>query len=94
MTQDNRPAMPLRMANAGEEVILAEVLGGKDLQHRLAEMGLLPGAQFTIVSPGKSGPFIIMLKGTKLMLGLGMVHKIMIKPAWFKDFELDFNNKI
>lgn len=75
------PPMPLMMTSEGDIVTLSEIKGGKDLQHRLAEMGLVPGAQFKIVSPGKSGPFIIMLRGTKLMLGMGMVHRITVRPA-------------
>ena len=81
MSDDKSQQMPLRMVGADEDVTLSEIAGGKDLQHRLAEMGLLPGVQFKVVNPGKSGPFIILLKGTKLMLGLGMVHRIFVKPA-------------
>jgi len=71
--------MPLAMASVGQKVTLAEVQGGRDLQHRLAEMGLTPGAQFAVVNKGNPGPFIISVKGSRLMLGRGTVHRVMVR---------------
>ena len=76
---DSTPTMPLMMASAGEEVLLAEVRGGRGLCHRLAEMGLMPGARFRIISKGSPGPFIIDLMGSRLMLGQGMVHRVFVR---------------
>jgi DtxR family transcriptional regulator, Mn-dependent transcriptional regulator len=70
--------MPLTMASIGQEVCLADVTGSRELQHRLAEMGLTPGSKFTVVNKGNPGPFIVSVKGSKLMLGRGTVHRVMI----------------
>jgi len=72
--------MPLTMASIGQEVCLGDVTGSRELQHRLAEMGLTPGSRFTVVNKGNPGPFIISVKGSKLMLGRGTVHRVMIRP--------------
>jgi len=72
-------AMPLTMASIGQEVCLAAVTGSRELQHRLAEMGLTPGSRFSVVNKGNPGPFIVSVKGSKLMLGRGAVHRIMVK---------------
>jgi DtxR family Mn-dependent transcriptional regulator len=78
---DRVPSMPLTMASVGQEVCLAEVTGARELQHRLAEMGLTPGAKFSVINKGNPGPFIVSVKGSKLMLGRGTVHRVMIKAG-------------
>ena len=77
----HRAAMPLAIAAVGQEVELAAISGGRRLQHRLAEMGLMPGARFKIINKGQPGPFIILVKDTRLMLGRGMVHAVTIRAV-------------
>ncbi len=74
-----QPAMPLAVTNAGEEVVLAGINGGDRLVHRLAEMGLIPGARFKVISKGQPGPFIILVKDTRLVLGRGMIHAVTVR---------------
>jgi len=74
-------AIPLSMTSAGQEVVLAEVAAGRRFQHRLAEMGLTRGTRFSIVAKGALGPYIILVKDTRLMLGRGMVDRIFVRPA-------------
>jgi len=71
--------MPLAIAAVGQEVELAAISGGRRLQHHLAEMGLMPGARFKIINRGHPGPFIILVKDTRLMLGRGMVHAVTVR---------------
>lgn len=77
--QPDAPVMPLQMAQPGETVKLVAIRGGRRLQHRLAEMGLTPGATFRIISRGRPGPFIILIMGTRLVLGRGMIHHITVR---------------
>ncbi|HDZ21978.1 hypothetical protein LCGC14_0418860 [marine sediment metagenome] len=77
--QPDAPAMPLQMAQPGETVELAAIRGGRRLKHRLAEMGLTPGATFRIISKGHPGPFIIQIMETRLVLGRGMIHHITVR---------------
>ncbi|MHC4981958.1 MAG: FeoA family protein [Planctomycetota bacterium] len=74
-------AVPLTLASVGQEVVLAGVCGGRGLQHRLAEMGLTPGVRFRVLTKASPGPFIVSVKGTRLMLGWGMVHRIYVSAA-------------
>ena len=76
---DESVAMPLTMASVGQEVALSEIIGSRELQHRLTEMGLTPGTRFSVVNKGNPGPFIVSVKGSKLMLGRGTVHRVMVK---------------
>ncbi len=75
------PAMPLSLAAEGNEVELVGVDGGAGMVHRLAEMGLMPGARFRVITKGRPGPFIIAVKGAKLVLGHGMIHRIRVRPT-------------
>ncbi len=76
----HRPTMPLAIVGIGEEVELAGIVGRR-LEHRLAEIGLLPGARFKIINKGQPGPFIILVKDTRLVLGRGMVHAVTVRAV-------------
>ena len=74
-------AMPLAMALVGQTVTLVAVIsGGRGLMHRLAEMGLTPGESMEVINRGP-GPFIVSVRGTRLVLGRGMVQRILVRPA-------------
>ncbi len=73
--------MPLVTAGVGDEVELVAIDGRRKLQHRLAEMGLMPGVRFKIINKGQPGPFIILVKDTRLVLGHGMVHSVTVRPV-------------
>lgn len=70
---------PLSAVRAGEKVRLASIEAGRDLNSRLISMGLVPNVEITVVSNNHPGPFMICVKGSKVMLGRGMAHKIMVR---------------
>lgn len=74
-------AIPLSDADIGQEVVLSRVDGGRGLLHRLAEMGIRPGARFSVLSKGRPGPFIISMRHTRLVLGQGLVHRMIVRVA-------------
>jgi len=71
----------LRDITSGTKVRLFKIDAGQALKARLAAMGLLPGVQFTVLNNGYPGPFIINLKGCRIVLGRGMAAKISVKPV-------------
>ncbi len=71
--------MSLSMASAGEEVRLVGIRGGWGIRRRLADMGLTPGETLRIVQAGSSGPLLVAVRGSRLALGRGMAHKIMVE---------------
>ncbi len=73
--------MPLSMVGPGQKVILVDVQGGWGIRRRLANMGLNPGVKFEVISTTFPGPTIIKVRDTRLMLGSGMVQKIMVRPV-------------
>ncbi|MBA7475399.1 hypothetical protein ES707_10768 [subsurface metagenome] len=75
---ENKQLRLLSVVKDGERVKLVKVNAGQGLNSRLAAMGLLPDVEITVVSNGHPGPFVINVKGSKMMLGRGMAHKIMV----------------
>jgi ferrous iron transport protein A len=70
--------IPLSMVSTGETVKLAAVRAGWGLQRRLADLGLTPGVRVRIISSGKPGPVVLDVRGSRLALGYGVAHKIMV----------------
>ena len=74
------PTMPLAMTLVGQTVTFAGVRNaGRGLTYRLAEMGLAPGEHLKIINRGP-GPFIVSVKGSRFVLGRGMVNRILVRP--------------
>lgn len=69
---------PLSKVRAGETVKLAGIEAGRGLNSRLASMGLVPNVEITVINNSQPGPFVISVKNSKVMLGRGMAHKIMV----------------
>jgi len=69
---------PLSVVKEGETVKLAAINAGQGLKSRLTTMGLLPNVEITVINNSHPGPFVISVKNSKMMLGRGMAHKIMV----------------
>lgn len=60
--------------------IIITILGGKKASKRLADLGLTPGTEITIVRRTLfSGPVQIKVSGSILVLGRGLASKIMVE---------------
>ncbi len=75
------PALSLQYAANGEQVRIVTILGGREMQARLNDMGLAVGACLEIVSNHSSGPLIVAIKGTRLAINAGLARKIMVAHA-------------
>jgi ferrous iron transport protein A len=69
---------PLSQVEEGQTVNIIRIDGGRGLRVRLTTMGLLTNTQVTVIHNGKSGPFVINVKNSKMALGKGIVEKIMV----------------
>jgi Fe2+ transport system protein FeoA len=74
-------AYPLALASPGEKVRLVAVHGGRTFRKRLADLGLNIGMDFEIVQHDGFGPLILGVKGSRLMIGRGMAHRIFVEPV-------------
>ena len=75
---EQKEIKPLSMVRTGEKAKLITIEGGRGICSRLASMGLVSDVEISVVSNNHPGPFIINVKGSKVMLGRGMAHKIMV----------------
>jgi len=75
------PSLPLHYAVNGEQVRIVKIMGGREIQARLSDMGLKVGDCLEIISNHPSGPFIIANKGMRLAINAGIAQKIMVSHA-------------
>ena len=73
--------MPLALAQPGESVKLVALHGGQQLRKRLADLGLTLEMPLRVVQGNGHGPLIIAVKDTRLAIGRGMAHHIMVEPC-------------
>ncbi len=71
--------MPLSMVSQGEKVQVIRIDAGWGLQRRLADMGLTPGLKVRVVGSQRPGAVVLDVRGSRLALGRGIAHKIMVK---------------
>jgi ferrous iron transport protein A len=76
--QSNKP-VSLTTIPAGKPVRLVKVDGGKRLNHRMAEMGLTPGVEITILQDA-GGPLLLHVRDFRIALGRGMAEKMIVVP--------------
>jgi len=70
--------VPLSDIGPGRTVKLAHIDGGCMLQSRLATLGLIPGTPIEVVRNSSHGPFVVEVKGSRLVLGRGMANQILV----------------
>ena len=68
----------LSKVQAGEKVRIVNVAAGGGFRSKLIAMGLLPNSEITMVSNGQTGPIVISVKNSKVMLGRGVAEKITV----------------
>ena len=69
--------MPLSMAKAGETVTVRRVGGNDSVKQHLAELGLVPGEEISVISEN-SGNLILHVKDSRIALDCGMANRVYI----------------
>ncbi|MBP6471194.1 MAG: ferrous iron transport protein A [Chloroflexi bacterium] len=72
--------LPLSLAAAGQPLRLVEIHAGHELTHRLAELGLTRGVELKVVQDA-GGPLLISVRGSRIAIGRGMAHKLIVAPV-------------
>lgn len=73
-------SIPLSDLKPEAEAEIVGFDGGAGLKTRLNDMGMHVGSKVELMSgAGKSGPVIVVLDGSRLALGRGVVEKILVK---------------
>ena len=66
------------MVSGGERVRLVKVRAGGRMVTRLTTMGLTSGVEFTVLQDC-GGPKMISVRGSKVAIGHGMAHRILVE---------------
>jgi Fur family ferric uptake transcriptional regulator len=80
-TLKRKPLMPLAMAKTGENVVIREIGGGRFKRGRLSDMGLRVNDVVEIINNSGMGRLILGHKSTRLAIGRGAAHHIMVSLA-------------
>jgi ferrous iron transport protein A len=72
--------LPLTMVAPEKPVKLVDIAARGRLRHRLTELGLTPGVELKVLQD-KGGPLLLAVNDTRLALGRGMAHKIMVQAV-------------
>jgi Fe2+ transport system protein FeoA len=70
---------PLIFADAGEKLMITGFVGGFGMTQRLADMGLTVGSPVSIIGGSCRGPLVLDVRGSRLGLGCGVAHKILVR---------------
>ncbi len=70
---------PLSTVTTGDTVRLVRMQAGRGLNSRLAAMGFVSDVPIRVVSNSHPGPFVIIIKDVKMVLGRGVAQKILIR---------------
>jgi ferrous iron transport protein A len=73
--------VPLSALENTENGRIQQLRGGPRLRSRLAALGFTPGASITMLQNQRQGPVIVTLRDTRIVLGRGEAHRILIVPA-------------
>ena len=70
----------LAATKEGEHVKIKEFSGGREMQMRLAAIGLRSGDEVEVITNSGHGPLVLALNCRRLAVGRGIAQKIMISP--------------
>ncbi len=76
--KQRRPAVPLSLVLPGEQVVIDRLVGGRQVQQRLADMGLTPGTTIEVIKASGPGPIIVAFRGSRLALGRGLSQQVLV----------------
>jgi len=77
--RQDKPMRLLSTVKAGENVRVVRIEAGRGLNNRLASMGLVASTSLRVVSNGHPGPFVLIVKDAKVVLGRGVAQKILVE---------------
>ena len=81
MGSGTEPVTPLMMLRPGDRAKVVEVQGGRGVRQRLSSMGVYPGEYVSLVRGGRGGPVIVEVRGSRVVIGRGMAHRVMVEKV-------------
>jgi len=70
--------MPLTKIKEGLKAKLLTIEGGRQMRTRLAALGLLPGTEIEVIQNSGKGPFVVSVRGSRIVIGRGMASRVQV----------------
>ncbi len=77
--KETKTKVPLSMLSRGEPARVAYIDGGHLVRKRLADIGIIPGKMVEVAHGWGGGPRVVIVDGAKIVLGRGMLHKVIVE---------------
>jgi ferrous iron transport protein A len=74
-------AFPLLLATEGERVRIVAVGGGRGMDRKLSDLGLVIGCEVTVLRRDPGGPMVIARDAMRLALGTGIAHRVLVSRS-------------
>ncbi len=72
---------PLSSIKEGVRAKLQTIRGGRELRTRLAALGLLPGTEIEVIQNSGKGPFVVSVRGSRIVIGRGMAAQVEVEST-------------
>ena len=69
--------IPLTHLPVGRPAQLVKIKGGREMTHRLVEMGLTPGVEIKVLQDS-GGPLLLAVRDSRIALGRGMAFRVRV----------------
>ncbi len=69
---------PLLLAAEGERVRVVATAGGRGMDRKLADLGLVVGSELMVVRHDSRGPMVVARDDLRLALGMGIAHRVLV----------------
>ncbi|MGQ9615397.1 MAG: FeoA family protein [Spirochaetota bacterium] len=79
--EETKRMVPLSMLPRGKSARVVRIEGGHLLRRRLADIGIIPGKVIEVAHGWGGGPRVVIVDGAKIVLGRGMLHKIIVEVS-------------
>jgi len=80
-----KSVLHLAMICPGSSVRLVSILGGRCIRKRLADLGMNTGDILSVVQSDPCGPMILKVKESRLAIGRGVAHRILVESLDVQD---------
>ena len=77
----NLHPLPLALTPTGAKVAVAALIGGREMQRRMTELGIVVGHELRVIRGGDCGPLVVAVGETRLALGQELSRKILVTIA-------------
>lgn len=79
------PILPLSIVPSGKNGLIKRVAEGENFRSRLTSMGFVTDEVINVLRNDHCGPLIISILDSRIAIGRGMAHKILVEELGQED---------